>query len=159
MSDTQHIKLSERLDAVLEVQEEQKKQEIIQDFVQDKDSHADFEYARCVIKDMVEVGKEAVEELNTISKETQQARHYEVLANLIKTTTDNAEKIIDIRRKKMDLERGVTSDENSVTNTNNGTVTNNTFIGTTADLLKMIKDAQKGDSNQPIDVTPENGQE
>lgn len=149
MSDTP-IKLAEKLNAVLEIKEEQKKQEIIQDFIQDKDTHDDFEYARHIIKSMVEVGKEAVEELNSISKETQQARHYEVLANLIKTTTDNAEKIIDIRKKKKELDNSH-QDDGSGNTTNNGPVTNNTYIGTTADLLRMIRDNQK---SQTVDVTP-----
>lgn len=149
------VKLSDRLNAVLEIKEEKKKQEIIKDFVQDKDTHEDFEYTRDVIQKMVEVGKEAVEELNTIAKETQQARHYEVLATLIKTTTDNAEKMIDVRKKKKELDRMLASNTDESTNgnvTNNGTVNNNMFIGTTADLLKMIRDNQKP---QTVDVTPE----
>lgn len=143
--------LSERLTASLQLQEEEKKQEIISDYINDKDTEEDYEYARKTIKAMVEVGKDAVDELKIVASESDQARHYEVLANLIKTTTENAEKLLDVRKKKKDLEKE-TPNEQQVSNS--GVINNNTYIGTTAELLNIIKKTQE-EKESLVDVTPE----
>lgn len=148
--DAKRTSLSDRLNQTLEVAEQQKKQEIISEFIADKDTQDDFEYSRKVIKDMIDKGKEAVDELGEVAKESDQARHYEVLSNLIKTTSDNAQALMDIRKKKRDLDRNLapTPDVPQIPGTPGQT---NVFIGTTADVLQMIKD---NTAPKTVDVTP-----
>lgn len=146
--DTKRTSLSQRVSEVLQIKEEEKKQEIIQDFLTDKDTHDDFEYVRDTLKGMVEKAKDAVENLEQVAKESENARHYEVLANLIKTTGDTAEKILDIRKKKKDIEKEIIPSDNGKAPAIGNA---NIFVGTSAELLRMIKN--KGQT-ETVDVTP-----
>lgn len=155
MSDEKRVSLAEKLNKAFEIQEEEKRQDIIKDYVSDKDTHDDFEYSRQIIKDMISKGQDAIDHLAEISKETEQARHYEVLANLIKTTTDNAQSLLDIRKKKKDIDKQpVVPQANDGKTPEINSQNTNVFIGTTNDLLSLIKEQQKEASTPPVNVTP-----
>jgi hypothetical protein len=98
--------------------------------VNDRDK--DYEYVRGSLYDLIEKGQEAVNGALEIAQESGHPRAFEVAGNLIKQTTEMAEKLTDLHRKMKDL-NAEESGPKSVTNNNS------MFIGSTSDLQKMLK--------------------
>lgn len=103
------------------------------------DLDADVETARVNIKLAVEAGQQALGELQSIAKQSQHPRAYEVLATLINTITASSEKLVDIQKKKVDITKTKIQSQPSGPNT----VNNNLFVGNATDLLKMLDQAKK----------------
>ena len=90
----------------------------------------DFEYSRAQLYNIVEKGQEAMNGILDVCQDTQHPRAYEVAGQLVKAVGDVTDKIIDLQRKMKDLEK-----EDQPTKVTN----NSLFVGSTADLQKMIK--------------------
>lgn len=95
----------------------------------------DFEYTRENIMTIIETGNKSLEELFDLARQAQNARAFEVIASLIKTLADANKDLLDLHKKSQEL------DPESVSNAK--TVNQNLFVGSTKDLMKMIKDADK----------------
>lgn len=94
--------------------------------------NSDIKYVFGVLNSTIEKSKEALDCALELAQETDSARAYEVVSQLIKQTVDSAEKIIDIHKKLNDME----TEKKVATNiTNNNAV----FVGTTAEALKLLK--------------------
>ena len=95
------------------------------------DPQADYEYSRGQLYNLVEKGQEAINGILDVCQDSQHPRAYEVAGQLIKSVADTTDKLIDLQKKMVDLEQP----------TGNGpkTVNNSVFIGSTADLQKIIK--------------------
>jgi len=78
-----------------------------------------------------ERGRDALEDLLELANQSQHPRAYEVVGQLIKTLTDTNEKIVDIQAKAKDI----LSDPKKA---GPDKVTNNLFVGTNADLTKLL---------------------
>ena len=97
------------------------------------DRNNDYEYARRNLYDIIEKGQDALEHIVDIAKQSESARAFEVAANLIKTMAETNKDLLSLAKSKKELERDDAAPEKQVTN-------NNLFVGSSADLLKMIKD-------------------
>jgi hypothetical protein len=99
----------------------------------------DFTLARSNIHNIIDTGSEALDKLMQIADQSQQARAYEVVAILMKNLLDANKDLLNIQktiREIRDIEKP----------TNNTTVNhNNLFVGSTAELQKVIKDMKKDD--------------
>ena len=93
----------------------------------------DYEYARRNLYDIIEKGQDALEHIVDIAKQSESARAFEVAANLIKTMAETNKDLLNIAKTKKDLEKNDDIPEQQITN-------NNLFVGSSAELLKMIKD-------------------
>ena len=91
----------------------------------------DLELARQNVKNIIEMGDDAINEMVEIAKQSESPRAFEVVSTLIKTLLDANKDYVDISSKKK-----FESSEKPQQETN---VTNNNLIVSTADLLKMIK--------------------
>ena len=100
------------------------------------DSDKDYEYSRAQLYSLVEKGQEAVNGILELAQESDSARAYEVAATTIKAVADTTDKLIDLQQKMKDLE----ADPKGPTN-----VTNALFVGSTAELSKLIKNQNKDD--------------
>jgi len=96
----------------------------------------DYEYTRGNLYSLIEKGQEAVNGILELAQETEQARAYEVAGQLIKSVADATDKLLDLQKKLKDVEED--TKKNSPTN-----VTNALFVGSTADLAKLLKSQQK----------------
>ena len=96
------------------------------------DRTKDYEYARGNFYSIVEKGQEALNGALELAQETESARAYEVAGQLIKSVSDAADKLIDLQKKMKEL------DAEEKKNTPS-TVNNTMFVGSTADLQKMLK--------------------
>tara|TARA_B100001939_G_scaffold347411_1_gene368954 strand:- start:149 stop:565 length:417 start_codon:yes stop_codon:yes gene_type:complete len=99
------------------------------------DIKKDYEYTRGNLYSLIEKGQEAVNGILELAQETEQPRAYEVAGQLIKSVSDATDKLLDLQKKLKDVE-----ENNSKGPTN---VTNALFVGSTAELAKILKDKDK----------------
>ena len=97
----------------------------------------DFEYQRQNFYSLVEKGQEAVNGILELAQESDSARAYEVAATTIKAVADTTDKLIDLQQKMKDLEQDPNKGPTNVTNA--------LFVGSTAELSKLIKNQNKDD--------------
>ena len=100
------------------------------------DANKDYEYTRGELYRLISQGQEAVQGALEVAQESGHPRAYEVAVNAMKQVSDMTDKLIDLQHKMKNLGK---EDKKSTPTTVNNTM----FIGTTADLQKMIKDAAK----------------
>lgn len=96
------------------------------------ETNNDYEYARRNLYDLIEKGHDALEEIIDIAKQSQQARAFEVATNLIKTMAETNKDLMNLAKAQKELTQESPSSDGK-------TVNNNLFVGSTSELLKMIK--------------------
>ena len=96
------------------------------------DVKQDYETTRAQLHNLVMKGQEAVDGILDVARESDHPRAYEVAGQLIKNVADTADKLIDLQKKMKELDA---EDKKSGPSTVNNTM----FIGSTADLQKMLK--------------------
>ena len=106
----------------------------------DDNENNDFQYARENLYHIIERGRDAMDELLEIAKAEESPRAFEVFGQLLKNMTDSQEKLMELHQKKQKLEND--GERQEVTKAQN--VTNALFVGSTADLLKLVKKETKG---------------
>lgn len=94
----------------------------------------DYEYARQNMYDIIEKGSSALEDIVDIARQSESPRAFEVVTNLIKTLADANKDLMELAKKNKELVK------EDPTNEGPKTVNNNLFVGSSAELLKMIKD-------------------
>lgn len=92
----------------------------------------DAEYARTNIRELIEKGNVAMENLLHVAKESEHPRAYEVAANMLKNLTDMNKDLLEIQKRKRDLKPQTTQQNISVDKA--------VFIGSTTELLKQLKE-------------------
>ena len=90
----------------------------------------DFKYSRENLYHLIERGQDALDGILQVAKETDHPRAYEVAGQLLKTNAENAEKLVNLQTTKKKVTE-VSGPKN---------VTNALFVGSTAELQKLIKD-------------------
>ena len=100
-----------------------------------EDHIKDYEYTRGNLYSLIEKGQEAINGILELAQEGQQPRSYEVVGQLIKSVGDVSDKLIDLQQKMKDLNKEDTSSPT--------TVNNALFVGSTAELQKLLKDGFK----------------
>lgn len=95
------------------------------------DIKKDYDYARGNLYSLVEKGQEAINGILELAQESEMPRAYEVAGQLIKNTSEIAEKLMALHKIRKDVEeekiKGPT------------TVNNALFVGSTAELAKLLK--------------------
>ena len=103
-----------------------------EDYGDINDADRDYEYQRQNFYNLVEKGTDAVEGILELAKESDHPRAYEVAGNLIKQVAEVTEKLGDLQEKMRKLKE--------VPNNAPKNVTNALFVGSTAELQKMLKE-------------------
>lgn len=103
-----------------------------------KDVEKDYEYTRGNLYSLIEKGQEAINGILELAQESELPRAYEVAGQLIKNVADATDKLMDLQKKLKEVEEGKT--QKGPTN-----VTNALFVGSTAELAKLLK--QQSQSN------------
>tara|TARA_B100001057_G_scaffold332681_1_gene333114 strand:- start:11698 stop:12126 length:429 start_codon:yes stop_codon:yes gene_type:complete len=96
-----------------------------------QDVKQDYEVSRAQLHNLVMKGQEAVDGILDVARASDHPRAYEVAGQLIKNVGDVADKLIDLQKKMKELDADETKIVNNTTNT--------MFVGSTADLQKMLK--------------------
>ena len=100
------------------------------------DIEKDYRLQRDTFHTLVEKGSTAIDGILELAKEGEHPRGYEVAGNLIKQVAEVAEKLGDLQEKMKRLKE--------VPNTAPKNVTNALFVGSTAELQKMLKGKSDG---------------
>ena len=107
---------------------------------EEKNVDNDYKYSRDTYYELVEKGKESLELMIEVARESEHPRAFEVLSGMIKNISDVNDRLMDLNNKKKDLDK---KDEiQKIANT-----TNNLFVGSTTELQKLLK-------KDIFDVTP-----
>ena len=96
------------------------------------DIEKDYEYTRGNLYSIIEKGQEAINGILELAQESEMPRAYEVAGQLIKSVADATDKLMDLQKKLKD----VNEEQESKGPT---TVNNALFVGSTADLQKLLK--------------------
>ena len=91
----------------------------------------DHKYSRENYYNLIERGQEAIEGILDVAREGQHPRAYEVAGTLIKNVADTVDKLQDLNKKLKDLK--------DVPKTASANIKNALFVGSTAELQKMLK--------------------
>jgi len=96
-----------------------------------EDPQKDYSYTRANLYNLISKGQEAIDGILEIAQESGHPRAFEVAGQLIKSVGDVSDKLLDLQKKMKDLDAP----------TKNGptTVNNALFVGSTAELSKLLK--------------------
>jgi hypothetical protein len=129
MSDTDN-KLSELLNTdFIPVVQENKPVTVYQE--EDSSKKVDADFSRSTYYGLIERGNEAINGILNVARESQHPRAYEVAATLIKNMSEVTEKLMVLQKQRKELDA-----EEKPTNV---TIDKAVFVGSTADLLKKVK--------------------
>ena len=118
---------------------------------EDKDN--DYEYTRETLYDLIEKGREGIEEMIEVAKQSEHPRAYEVLAKLIKDTADTSSQLMDLHKKVKEIDK-IMAPDSSLQQLPNGNTTNNLFVGSTTELQRMLKDLKTNEVIEHEDQGP-----
>ena len=110
---------------------------------EEKNVDNDYKYSRDTYYELVEKGKESLELMIEVARESEHPRAFEVLSGMIKNISDVNDRLMDLNKKKKDLDKK--EEIQKIANT-----TNNLFVGSTTELQKLLKNG-----SEMKNVTPE----
>ena len=128
------------MEQIFDIEVTSEETEIIQEKpsapIKKEDPEKDYEYTRGQLYDLIEKGQEAVQGALEVAQESVHPRAFEVAVNAMKQVSDMTDKLIDLQKKMKDLDAPIKGKGPT-------TVNNTMFVGSTADLQKMIKEMGK----------------
>jgi DNA-binding ferritin-like protein len=105
----------------------------------DDSAKTDFEMARSNIHEIIQNGAFAMEKLSQIADQSQHPRAFEVLSTLMKTMLDANKDLLALQKQIREI-----SAADTPMNDEAKSVTNNLFVGSTAELQKAIESMKNG---------------
>lgn len=109
------------------------------------DIEKDYDYSRGQLYDVIEKMQETLNGAMEVASQSDHPRAYEVAFNGAKHLADVVDKLQGLHKTQKDLEADHNNASGGGASVNNGTVNNVYMTGTTADMLKMLKEAQNED--------------
>jgi hypothetical protein len=106
----------------------------------------DANFARETLYDMITKSNESIVELMRVAKESMSARHYEVLAQMINGNAIMADKLLKIHADHQTVQNNAINlvrNQGGATPGGNVHIDKAVFVGTTNDLLAMVRNAQQ----------------
>ena len=104
----------------------------------------DYEYSRDTYYEILENGKESMQLMIEVARESEHPRAFEVLSTMMKNMADVNDKLMDLNKKNKDINQKEELKQL-------GSTTNNLFVGTTTDLQRLIQNEKQ----VVIDAEPE----
>lgn len=99
----------------------------------------DYDNTRDNLNDLISMGKEALGTALSVAKQSEHPRAFEVVGNLIKQLADVNQQLMDVHQQKKKLEEPTKGQ--ATKNTTNNAI----FVGSTAELSKMLSNMNKGE--------------
>ena len=106
---------------------------------------SDYEYSRETYYELLEKGKDSLETMMQVARESEHPRAFEVLSNMIKNLSDVNDKLMDLNKKNKDMEEPLKKVEQQQ---------NNIFLGSTSDLQKLLKEKDEKIVDAPSTELP-----
>ena len=101
----------------------------------DKNIKDDYDTSRDTYIELIEGGKESLELMIQVARESEHPRAFEVLAGRIKNIADVTDKLMDLNKKHKEVVKEDKPDK-QITN-------NNVFLGSTSDLQRLLQNEEK----------------
>ena len=146
MRDVMPMNVDDHLDEVLGIIEKPKKEVIkTERFVpvisadDSGDSEIDFQYARENLYNLIERGQDGLEEMLEIAKSSEHPRAMEVFGQLIGKLTETNKELLNLHKAKKDISQDTSGPKN---------VSNNLFVGSTAELQRFLKKGKDINENE-----------
>ena len=98
----------------------------------DNDIDDDYKYARENLKEIIDSAQQSIADLASIASTSESPRAYEVLSTMMKTIVEANHGLLDIHKSVKKLKEDTDSAQKNVTNA--------LFVGSTSDLMNLIKD-------------------
>jgi hypothetical protein len=102
--------------------------------IQQTSVETDYQYARGQMITIIEKGSEALDDALNLAQQSQTARAYEVVSDLVKTLAQTNKDLLELMKQKKELE---------IDKDGPKTVNNNLFVGSSAELLALLKKQEK----------------
>ena len=135
MSKTKDI-IDEALGAVELAKSEPKERKVIPRPQENDDIENDYKYQRENFYNLVERGTDAIDGILEIARESEHPRTYEVAGNLIKQVAEGTEKLGELQEKMKRLKEVPSNAPKNVTNA--------LYVGSTAELQRLLKGKKNG---------------
>lgn len=142
--------LSDVLDIPHEiVKVETPKQEVIEYEVPQRlpDEDEDYKLVRHTLRNLIEKGNDALDEIVTIAKQNESARGFEVVSTLIKTIGETSKDLYTLQKQKKDLRDPDPATDPRKKNAESINVEQAVFVGSAAELLSAIKKQREDGQN------------
>ena len=134
MRDVLPMSVDDHLDEMLGIIEKPKKEVVKTDrivpVISADDSETDFQYARENLYNLIERGQDGLEEMLEIAKSSEHPRAMEVFGQLIGKLTETNKELLNLHKTKKDISQDTSGPKN---------VSNNLFVGSTAELQRFLK--------------------
>ena len=105
----------------------------------DNKIESDYDITRNNLKQLLDKGQEALVHALEVAKQSEHPRAFEVVGGLMKHLSDINHQLLDLHKKKQVLDRPKDDESKEQTNVTNNSI----FVGSTADLSKMLDDIRK----------------
>jgi hypothetical protein len=96
----------------------------------------DYDYSRATYYELIDKGRESLDLMIEVARESEHPRAFEVLSGLIKNISDVNDKLMDLNKKHKEIIKEDKPDQKLITN-------NNVFLGSTTDLQRLLKNEEK----------------
>jgi hypothetical protein len=106
----------------------------------------DYNYSRQTYYELIEKGKESLDLMVEVARESEHPRAFEVLSGMIKNVSEVNDKLMDLNKKNKDISA---EELKKIEKT-----TNNLFVGSTAELQRILQNSDNDMSNV-VDITPQ----
>ena len=102
--------------------------------VQQKKMDSDFEYARSNLKELIEKGKDSLDNAISLAQSLDSPRGFEVVSNFAKQLAEMNKDLMDLHQQKKEIEK------EKITVNNN--TTNAIYVGSTSDLQDLVNESR-----------------
>ena len=126
----------EKLNALFNIQPTEVKDVVLPSPTRESEKEDDYQLARNTLRRLILKGEDTLDEMINLAKNSEHPRTYEVAGQLIKTMSDVAKDLMGLQKQVKDIE---TADSKKAAI---GNQTNNVFVGSTDELIKLLKKEQ-----------------
>ena len=127
------MKKMENLDTLFNIAPSETTNLVLPSSDRETDKDDDYQLARQTLRKLIIRGEDTLDEMINLAKNSEHPRTYEVAGQLIKTMSDVAKDILHLQKQVKDIETP-SKNQGQI-----GNQTNNVFVGSTEELIRLLK--------------------
>lgn len=127
------MKNMEKLDTLFNLAPSETTNLVLPSIDRETEKDDDYQLARQTLRKLIMKGEDTLDEMINLAKNSEHPRTYEVAGQLIKTMSDVAKDLLHLQKQVKDIETP-SKNQGQI-----GNQTNNVFVGSTEELLKLLK--------------------
>ena len=112
--------------------------------LREKHANKDYSDARESLKDLIDVGRDAVDGILKVASEGDHPRAYEVASQMLKTVAEMNKDLIGLHKQMKELRK----EETNINHTTNNSI----YVGSTSDLQDLINEARSAKKALNTDI-------